>query len=249
MGLTNNEIITALLMTARHKAITAEIYQRAIFGAVNEKTRLQVEALIKRIRGKYIESEPLFWKRRYYRPTLRLTRRFGLPEECAEPLGAQALCKAYAYSYFCCMRSVPFIRLTRPRLQKLDPRHWEEFLSKSGAFYSDYCQAEVGYVPWISRMQVDLGGDYQRFLSTCRETLAECLEKEAIRGLLDDDCFRFTIITGEERKKESFQAALDERPLGVPTHIFVVPDLTDLIGQNLAGKEEPNVVHSNGGAI
>lgn len=249
MGLTEKEINTALLMTARHKAITAEIFQRAIFGAMNDKTRLQVEALIKRLKGRYIESEPLFWRRRYYRPTLRLARRFGLPEECAEPLGAQALCKAYALAYFCCMRSVSFIRLTRPRLQEFDPDHWEEFLPKNGAFYSDYCLAEIGNRAWVSRMQVDLGGDYQRFLGTCRETLAECLEKEAIRGLLQDDCFRFTIITGEERKKESFQAALEERPLGVPTHIFVVPDLTDLIGQNLAGKEESHVVQSNGGSV
>lgn len=248
MGL-KEEDDKARVFCARHKAITAEIFQRGIFGAQNAKTRLQVEALIKRLKGKYIESEPLFWKRRYYRPTMRTARLLGLPEECAEPLGAQALCKAYALAYFCCMRSEPFIRLTRPRLQKLDPHRWEEFLPKKGAFYSDYCQAEIGNRGWVSRMQVDLGGDYQRFLCTCRETLAECLEKEAIRGLLQEECFRFTIITGEERKKESFQAALETRPLGVPTQMFVVPDLTDLIGQNLAGKEEPHVVQSSGGAV
>jgi len=237
-----------LILALRHKMITAEVIQRAVYDAQNQKTRLAVEAQMKRLKGPYLEAEPLIWKRRYYHPTALTARLFGAPEEAAEPLGPQALPKEYALLNHCCMRSVPLVRLTRQRLKELFT-DWELFLPKKTGFYSDFVQAMIGNRGWISRVQVDRGGDYLRFLSTCRDVLSHCRASVSIRELIEEECFRFTILTGDERKKDSLQAALDVRPLGVPTHIFVVPGLLDLIGQNLAGKEEPHAVQSSGGAV
>jgi hypothetical protein len=218
---------------ARYRAMTFEGMTRfSQFRQGQSNPEAAVESTLKRLREQYLASERLFAQKKYYRLTVEAARLIGVPEEVSKPLGPQALPKAYGILDFCLTsRKCEAPRYLRAELQRDFPEFWREWLPKSTSFYTDYCIDIDGGEESLTKIQVDLGGDYQRLLATCRDTINDAKTRKGLDELIDIGGFHLAIITGETGKKNSIEQSLQAKPLEVPVRVHVSPELLNLIGQ------------------
>jgi hypothetical protein len=230
----SSEDLALLKYVARYRLTTSEALSRLpVMRSGNSNPEAVVEGTLKRLREKCLAAERLTGQKKYYRLTTEAARLIGVPEEVSKPLGPQALPKAYGILDFCQIsRKNERPRYLRTELQRDYPEFWKEWLPKSSSFYTDYCVDSNGREEWLSKIQVDLGGDYQRLLVTCREIVDDAKSRPGLDELIEVGCYRIALVTGEQGKKASIDQALLAKPLEVPFHVHVSAELLNLLGQS-----------------
>ena len=204
---------------ARYGISITEILNRLFFAG----SRDAMKGVLKRLtEAGFLQSRPLFAKEVCYQLTTVGCRFAGLPEEWAEPLGPQALPTHLAVLLFCNPQNGPAHPCyTREEFSKDFPEFRESF--DNYFLDSDGTEARLGYI------KVDLGGDYQRLVRTCRNTLRKAIETPGLQTLVTDYLFSISIVTYDVGKAEVLRRHLLEKPLAVPTTVEVVPMLGKLI--------------------
>jgi hypothetical protein len=214
-----------LEQVARYRMTTREILKQRFFGDDLEG----LKAAIKKLTGEgRLQALPLYRTTKYYALTPSQAKFMGLPEEVAEPLGPQALPKAFGVLYFCCQRTKEYPRYVRPEfladfpeLQSLcgEKKHYLDlFLDE------DAGQARLGII------HVDLGGAYERLVRTCIKIVREGLKREGLREVIDDGLLTIALVTANETKRSVLEeAAARENLPGTIVRVQVVPTLQNLI--------------------
>lgn len=210
---------------ARYRLTTPEVLDRLFFAG-------QVEArkgVLKRLTKEHLKAEQLFLQRKYYRLSKVSARLLGIHEEAAEPLGVQAKPTQYGILSFCCSRDgQEWPRYTRPEFLKDFPEFGERCIPRND-YFLDYYVDYDGKQARLGQIHVDLIGDYQRLITTCRGMIRAGLEVEGLREVIAEGLFAIGLVTSEEEKKEKILSHLSEKPLECPIRVHVVPELRDIV--------------------
>jgi hypothetical protein len=210
---------------------TRQTIAQNVFGSSDDQALAATDKVINQLKGSYLQVYPLCGTEKYCGLTNMGTRIIGFHEEAARPLGAQALSKHYAILHFTGLRTPVFRRQNRFTIQADFPELLDDLLPNRKAFYTDYYLGQRKQEPWLGRIQVDLGGGTPRFVVSCAETIADMQSRPKLKEAIDCGLVRFTIVTGDQKKKESIEHALKAKPLELPYYIHVAPELLNLIGQ------------------
>ncbi len=199
---------------ARYRLTTLPVLHRLFFP---ERTDEAAKSVVKRLTPEFLGAQPLYGRRVFYQLTTTGARLLGEAEEAARPLGAVARPTRLAVLDYCCLAH-------QPERRRFTRREFAEaFPDLAEVPFTDFTLDDAG--PRLTRLHVDLGGDYRRFLRKLREYLARDLACPPFARLVRERCFALAVLTAEEAKRDAFLEALRRTPLSAPTSVEVVPDL------------------------
>ena len=211
----------ALEHLRRYRITTAKVLQKLYC----DDTPNKVKKLVQRL-GENIQAEQLYGKSVYYHLSPTGARLVGAPEEVSKPLGPQALPKAIGILYFCCMGEEPLFRYTRSEFADDFPELAESVMKRE--FYLDYYPDFDGQTARLGQFMVDLGGDYQKFVSKCRVRVREGLRTEGLQELILENLFTIAILVAEPEKKNAILEAFQGAPMKAAVRVEVIPELSQV---------------------
>lgn len=195
-----------LELILRYRAITLQVATAVVCGGSESVGK----KLAPRLR-EYVASDPLGTKSVYYRFTPAGAKLMGAPEECARPLGVQALPRALGILGFCLSASTKRERYIRQEFVADFPELAKDLLARD--FHTDFFLDHDGEQTRLGQIVVDQGGDFRKLISKCRVRLREYLDMDHVRDIVSDGLFTFAIVVAEEEKAQAIRSALLEKPL------------------------------------
>jgi hypothetical protein len=216
----------AIELTERDRAVLDHIrrYRITVSRTLQEqfcdRSENAAKKLVARLRD-YVASETLVGNSVYYRLTPLGARLLGAPEEIAQPLGVQALPRAFGVLAFCCNGQTQRWRYTRPEFGEDFPELAEEMLKND--YYLDFYMDSDGMTVRLGHILVDLGGSCEQILKKCRGRIRR------YQRTIPAELFAIAIVVPSDEKRQGIKDALKQRPLRAWLRIEVVPELGQLI--------------------
>ena len=222
----------------RHRAVLEHFVRNRISTSVVLAERYggnsddAVKKLLQHLKP-YVVSAPLFGKSVYYRLTPAGAKLMGAPEEIANPLGAQALPKAFGVLWFCCAAGQNRPRYLRSEFAADFPDLVVPFAAED-YFLDFYLDRSRDQTVRLGHLVIDLGGDYQKLVAKVRGRVKRWLRDGTLSQLISAGHIAVAIVVPTEEKRQAIQAALKDRPLAVWVRIEVCPDLANLLVRGAA---------------
>ncbi len=177
------------------------------------------------VRQGWLAAYPLLDRQQYYVPGSKLVKLHGLPISRARPLGPQSLAGLYAVAKYCNTGGIRGELATEGELLVAFP-----WLTKSMLNSPQLIEPADGQVT-LRLMRVDLGGTPEHVCKKCIQDVASRQAQSDFNQLVSAKRFVLVVLTATAAKQGLVQKAIAKRqwPKGMRFHVFVVPELAQLL--------------------